>query len=255
LTGFGSGPPPGVAATPAHEPDNSLDEYRAPLDVLTERAIGTASRALRFDWRKTSLGVAATVSQLAELNNFWSGRVGGYLRTPASGLMLELGFTRVQTWSTESSQEVADTPYRQYGRPSRYEIDLNLEFPLAEGVVTAWPRFFPSSELVFSFTAGFRYLLYPDAFHGAHFSDVVGAIFSPTLSTLEQQNLLQSRPPGMEVDPGRYGLMAGFTTDIYLQSGIFITPRVMCAIPLLAPVTQTHLLFWWELTLSAGWAF
>jgi hypothetical protein len=252
--GLENGPPAGVSET-GHPVEKALDAYRTPIEVLTERAIGTTSRPLRFDWRNTTLGIAASVGQLVELNNFWSGGVGGFIRTPVSGLMLELGFNRVQVWSTESSEEIADTPYRQYGRPSRYEIDLNLGLPVAEGVVTAWPRYLPAAELVFSFTAGFRYLLYPNAFSGANFGNVIGAIFSPTLSTLEEQNLLQHTPPGMQVDPGRYGLMAGVTTDIYFQSGIFITPRVMVAVPLLAPVTQTHLLFWWELTLAAGWAF
>ena len=40
------------------------------------------------------------------------------------------------------------------------------EGPLAEGVVTAWPKFFPVAQMVLCATAGFRYLLYPDAFGG-----------------------------------------------------------------------------------------
>jgi hypothetical protein len=249
-------PDAGVASVAADGDGGvSLESYRTPLEVLTERAIGTTSRPVRFDWRKSKVEVGATISQLDELNSFWSGRAGVLVRKPFGGLMGELALNRVQTWTTDNSRQLSETPYRQYGRPSRFELDVDLGFPLAEGVVTAWPRYFPSAELVFSFTAGFRYLFYPNAFSGAKFKDVAGAIFAPSLSSLEQQNLVSIAPPGMEVDPARYGLMAGFTTDIYLHSGFFVAPRMMIAVPLLAPITQTQLGFWWELSVSAGWSF
>ncbi|MHB8874298.1 MAG: hypothetical protein ACYC8T_11475, partial [Myxococcaceae bacterium] len=247
----------GLPLPPAEAPhalDPTLDAYRTAFEALTERAIGKASRPVRYDWRKSTAGFGLIGSQLNELNNFYSVRYGLFLRTPSSGLMIELATTRVETWSTDSSDKLAMTPYRQYGRPSHWELDVNVGIPLAEGVVTAWPGFFPAVELVVNATVGFRYLLYTDAFGGAGFWDVAGAIFAPRLTDLEQRNLGGRRPPGMQVDDGRYGILAGLTTDLYFQSGLFVFPRAMVAVPLLNGATQTHLGFWWELSVGVGWA-
>lgn len=241
-----------MQASPPPSADSALDEYRTPFESLTERSIGKAARPVRYDWRKSTVGFGLVGSELYELNNFWTARAGALVRTPVSGAMVELAFSRVQTWSTESSLQLSMTPYRQYGRPSRFELDINVGVPLAEGVVTAWPRFFPAAEMVLSATLGFRYLLYTNGFGGMKFLDVTGAIFSPALTAAEQSNLVAARPPGMQVDSGRYGLMVGFTTDIYLASGLFLSPRGLIALPLLSAATQTHLGLWWELSLAAG---
>ena len=79
--------PEAAASGTAHKPDHTLEEYRSPLDVLTERAIGTTARPVRFDWRKSNVGVGVCVSQLDELDDFWSGRLGVFARVPFSGLM------------------------------------------------------------------------------------------------------------------------------------------------------------------------
>jgi len=171
-----------------------------------------------------------------------------------SGLYLDLGLTKVFTHGSESSDILARTPYRQPGRPSRFEFDLGVGYPLAEGVVTAWPGFFPATELVLSATAGFRYLYYPGALHGAKFTQAARAVFSPSLTDREQGNLDSKRPPGMAVDPGRYGVLLGLATDIYFHNGLFATPRVLAAVPLLSAMTQTHLGYWWELSLGLGLA-
>ncbi len=251
-----AGLPPEAAAPPrADEPEVALDEYRTPIEVLTERMIGSASRSVRFDWRKTTIGFGVLGSDVIELNNFGSAGFGGFARIPISGMKGELAVTRVWTWGSRSTEKLALTPYRQNGRPSRFEISANLAFPLAEGVVTAWPGFFPAAELCFSATAGFRYAYYPGAFAGAGVSDVARAILAPGLSDDEHRNLeYGERLPGMEIDNARYGFLVGFTTDIYFQSGIFFFPRVLFAVPLLSGAVQSRLGTWWELSFGLGWA-
>lgn len=236
------------------EPDSTLERYRTPLEALNERMIGTASRSVRFDWRKSKLGLALLGSELLERNNFGSTRLGLLARRPFGGVMGELAVTRAFTWGTDSSDKLSRTPYRQYGRPSRFELDVNVAYPLAEGVVTAWPSFFPAAELVFSANAGFRYLFYPEALGGARFVEVASAVLAPRLTERELAQLEPVRPPGMLIDRARYGLLAGLALDVYLQPGAFISPRAMVAFPLLAPVTGTGLGLWWELTLGIGWA-
>ncbi|MBI5543499.1 MAG: hypothetical protein HY901_06390 [Deltaproteobacteria bacterium] len=230
-----------------------LERYRTPWEALSERLIGTASRAVRFDWRQKTLGLGLLGGPLLELNNFSSAQAGAFVRVPLGVVMGDLAITRVFTWGSQSTDQLALTPYRQAGRPSRFDLDFNVALPLAEGVVTARPGFFPPTELVFSLDAGLRYSFYPGGFGGMGFGDVVKALFSPGLSDQERANLEDERLPGMEVDAARYNLLVGGSLDIYFQSGGFIAPRVMVAVPVLSGLSKSGLGWWWELTLGLGW--
>ncbi|WPB81849.1 hypothetical protein KYC5002_22380 [Archangium violaceum] len=244
---------PETAPADPEKADDTLEGFRTPLDALTERMIGTASKSVRFDWRKSTLGIGLIGSELLERNNFGSTRLGLLARRPFGKLMGELAISRAFTWGTDSTEKLALTPYRQYGRPSRIELDVNVGYPLAEGVVTALPGFFPATELVFSANAGFRYLFYPGAMGGMKFQDVATSLLAPRLSDHELGQLESSRPGGMQIDPARYGLLAGISVDVYFGSGGFLSPRAMMAVPLVGFVTGTGLGLWWELSLAAGW--
>ncbi|MCY1080759.1 hypothetical protein [Archangium lansingense] len=233
--------------------DDTLEGFRTPLDALTEREIGAASKSVRFDWRKSTIGFGLIGSELLERNNFGSTRLGLMARKPFGSFVGEVAITRAFTWGTDSTEKLALTPYRQHGRPSRFELDINVGYPLAEGVVTALPGFFPATELVFSANAGFRYLFYPGAMGGMKFQDVATSLLAPRLSDHELAQLESSRPGGMQIDPARYGLLAGLSVDVYFGSGGFLSPRAMMAVPLLGVVTGTGLGFWWELSLALGW--
>lgn len=235
--------------------EDPLSEHRAPFDVLVERTIGTTSRPVEFNWRRTKVQVAATGDHLFELNNFNSLRAGALARFPTGGVMLELGISHAWVWDTPSSQLLALTPYRQPGRPNRLEVDFLVGLPLAEGVVTTAPKIFPAVELVFNVYGGLRYLVYPDAFGGLKTGEVLAAVFSPVLSQAEVDNLEDRRPAAMQVDSGRYGVMIGVGNDIYFKQGVFVSPRLMTAVPILAPVSQTDLLWWADLSLAVGVAF
>ena len=223
--------------------------------MLSERTIGTASRPVRFNWRRTTAQVAVTGGFLFELNNFNSGRVGVIGRFPTGGLIFEVGTAYVAVGDTRSSEQLALTPYRQPGRPERMEIDAGVVIPLAEGIVTANATFVPALQLVFTGYVGLRYNLYPTGWGGMTFRQVAGAIFSPRLTDIEIDNLDSARLDAMTVDRGRYGLMLGFGNDIYFKQGLFVTPRVTMGLPLLAPVSDTELLFTAELSLALGLAF
>jgi hypothetical protein len=235
------------------KPDASLEKFRTPVEALTERAIGSASRSVRFDWRHSTVGFALIGSELLERNNFGSTRLGGLVRRPIGGFMGEVAITRAFTWGTDSSDKLSKTPYRQAGRPSRFELDVNLGLPLAEGVVTTWPSFLPPGEIVFSAHAGLRYLFYPGSVSGMKFLDATGALLSPQLGDKEIEALEDVRLPGMQIDRARYGLLGGFSLDVYFQPGAFFSPRVLVSIPILSPVNGSGLGFWYELTLGIGW--
>ncbi len=235
--------------------DDTLTRYRTPFGTLMNRTIGTTSRPVKFNWRRSTVQVAAMGNHLFELNNFNSLRAGGLVRAPAGGAIIELGVSYVWVWDTPSSELLAYTPYRQPGRAKRLEFDLTLGLPLAEGVVTTAPRVFPAVELVFNAYAGLRYLYYPGAFDGLLAREVAAAIFSPMFTDTELENLDDRRLDAMQVDTGRYGLMAGFGNDIYFKQGVFVSPRLMLAVPVLAPASGTDLLLWADLSITVGVAF
>lgn len=245
-----------VEAEPALVPDEDvLSRYRARFDVLADRTIGTTSRPVEFNWRRTTAHVALTGSYLVELNNFNSMRAGALLRVPTGGALVELGVSYAGVWDSPSSRLLALTPYRQPGHPQRLEIDAAVGFPLAEGVVTTFPRFFPAVQMVFSAYGGLRYVLYPPGFARMKPGEVLGAIVAPRLSEAEIDNLEHARLDAMEVDSGRYGFLVGFGNDLYFESGFFVSPRLLIAVPLLEPATETELLVWADLSLAVGLAF
>lgn len=243
-----------ACALAAAEEEDPLSPHRVPFDELMERTIGTASQPVEFNWRRTTAHAAVTGSHLFELNNFESLRLGGLARFPSGSAIVELGVTYVGTWDTPSSELMALTPYRQPGRPDRMDIDIAVGLPLAEGVVTFAPRFLPSVQLVFNGYVGLRYHLYPDAFAGMEGLDVFGAIFSPALTQAEIDNLDDRRLAAMQVDPGRYGLVVGVGDDIYFKQGLFLSPRVMFSVPVLATVSGSELLWWSDFSLAVGLA-
>lgn len=234
--------------------DHSLNERRTAFNALTEHALGTASRAVRFDWRRTTIGFGVSSSLLLELNNFSSARVGGFARFPAGSFMFEVAVTRVVTWSSWSSELLALTPYRQVGRPSRVELDINVGYPLFEGVATGRARFLPPTEFVISLTAGLRYLYYPGSLSHLTAGQVAVFLFNPVISDAEALNLEEALVPSMQLDRARYQLLVGLTTDVYFQPGLFVTPRVMLGLPLITGGGRLGISLWWELSLLAGYA-
>ncbi len=247
---------PEVAEEPAPVgEEDPLTPYRARFDELAERTIGTVSKPVAFNWRRTKVHLAAAGAFPFELNNFNSARVGGMARFPTGGALIELQIAYVKVWDTPSSRLLAFTPYRQPGRPTRLELDVGLAYPLAEGVVTAFPRFFPAVELVFNAYFDFRYLIHPAAYQHMKPGKVITAILSPRLSEDEVDNMDNARLDAMKMDTGRYGLMAGFGNDVYFEQGLFLSPRVMVAVPILAPASGTELYVWAELSMAIGVAF
>ena len=246
------GPVPADPDAIDHAPDAALNRYRTPFDVLTERAIGRTSRRVRFDWRRSNVHLGAIGALPAELNNFDSLSAGGLVRVPYDGLILAASFSRVWVDGSVSTERLALTPYRQPARPDRYELDFAVAYPLAEGIVTAVPYLVPATQLVLNAHAHFRYLVYPGAFEDLGFKDTLKAIVSGSLSEREVANLEGERLPGMEIDPGRYGLLVGLGNDLYLQSGFFFAYEMLVAVPLLAGMTESELGFWFEMTLTLG---
>ena len=250
-------PPPddAPADAPPTDPeptDDPLSPYRTPFPVLVEQTLGTTSRPVEFSWRRSRGMVAAQVLQPVELNTFDSLRLGALGRFPAGELLLEAGASWVFTWDTEGSRQLALTPYRQAGRPSRLHLEVNLGLPLAEGIVTTRPRWLPALQMALMGWVGLHYHSYPGAMRGMGLGDRAAATLSPALTQPELTNLDARRLDAMRVDTGRYELRLGLSPDLYLRQGVFVSPRLTVALPLLAPASGTTLLWSGEAGVAVG---
>lgn len=235
--------------------DDPLAPFRTPFPELTERVIGKASRPVEYDWRRSRAQVGVAAHQLAELNNFDSQRLGAVGRFPTSGLLLEVGLGYVFVRDTPSSEDLALTPFRQPGRPSRVELDVLVSFPVAEGVVTTAPRWMPALQLVFLASVGLRYSAYPGGMETMKLGERARAVLAPGLTEQETANLDGRRPDAMQIDPARYSPMVAIGNDIYLPQGVFFAPRASLSVPLLAGAVESELRWWGDIALSAGLAF
>jgi hypothetical protein len=235
--------------------EDPLSKYKTPFGVLAERTIGTTSRPVEFNWRRTTVQLGGQVAQPFELNSFDSLRLGGLARIPRDGRIFEFGASYVWVWDTPSTEMLALTPYRQPGRPWRVSFEGTFGLPLAEGLVTASPRWFPALELVLMGYAGLRYDWYPGSMTGKTFRERLSATFNPGLTDSEEAFLEGRRHDGMQLDPARYTPMIGLGNDIYLAQGVFVSPRVMLSVPLFALAVDSELYWWGEAVLVVGAAF
>ncbi len=242
----------GVIAPTDPVVDTSIERYRTPLEALTDHAIGEASRSVRFDWRRSRVGFGLTSASLLELNNYSSFRLGGFVRKAIGNVMLEAAVTYVFVFGSEASERLSLTPYRQFGRPHRVEVDVNVGYAIAEGVVTPRVGMIPAAQLVLSANAGVRYLFYPGAFAKIPTLELFGTLFAPRISDAEVTNLEFRRLPAMQIDRARYALLTGLSLDVYFRPGLSVTPRVMMALPVFSGIQGAGLGWWWELSLALG---
>ncbi|MBM4280244.1 MAG: hypothetical protein FJ137_05635 [Deltaproteobacteria bacterium] len=239
-----------------------LPSTRTPLPLLQERFVGVASRAVRFDWRSRSGMVALVGSELIERNNFASVRLGVMGRKAVGDLVVEGAVLWADSFSTSGSELIALTPYRQAGRPLRVELEANVAYPLAEASTTASLWFLPPAEIVISAVAGGRYLLYPQLFFAERppsdlpFGvDTAISVVSPVLSDSDVVVLERDAVAGMAIDRARVQTLVGLGTDVYFPPGLFVSPRALLALPLLAPVSSTSIGWWWELGAVVGFTW
>jgi hypothetical protein len=248
-------PTPPPAAPTTAENDDVVLRSRTPIQALTEHFVGSTSRAVRFDWRRSVVMVGLMAGEVVEKNNFSQQRYGAIARKAFGDIIVEGGLQLYRSDDTPSSQLLALTPYRQAGRPGHLEIDLNIGYPLAEGVVTPVTSFIPPAEIALIALGGVRYLGYWQTFPDRPIQDIGLDLASPRLSALELERLDRVAPEAMAIDTARLHALVGLGVDTYVQPGLWVSPRALVAVPLLAPATGTALGFFWELSLVLGWAF
>ena len=221
-----------------------------PISVAYDNILGSVDRASVFEWRKYKL-VSLAVGQLIELNTFDVSKVQVGIRFPMLisdefNLQVDLGYVDVD--STYSSDYISNTPYRQAGRPSHFELDLGMDFPISEGVGNNIMEIIPVFQMSISLQARLRYLIYPSAISAMLEWEAIYKIFSPDLTTEELKFLSKSAPRGMKIEQNRYDFLFGTRVDLYSRKRFFLHLDNMIA------MSYGSLGSWIELSLGIGYA-
>lgn len=235
--------------------DTSLETWRTPLQALNEHFLGTASRPVRFDWRRSPAMFVLRVAEVIERNSFGQWQIGVIGRKAFGDLLIDGGINAFFAYETVSSQQLALTPFRQAGRPDHFQLEFNVGYALAEGVVTPIVSWLPPMEMALVAQAGVRYLIYTESFTGGRpFVDVARSLATPQLTVEEIERLESTGPEGMQIDPARLHALVGASLDVYVAPGVIVAPRAMVGVPLLSAVTASELGLFVELGLSIGYA-
>ncbi|MEE2644650.1 MAG: hypothetical protein VYD19_06920, partial [Myxococcota bacterium] len=232
--------------------DQPLDRYRSPFDALLERAIAESSVRVRYPWRRSKFQLSLQGGLPVLFNQFESSRLGLLAAFPQDDLLWELGLSRVWVSESVSSELLAQTPYRQAGRPERVELSFGVTFPLAEGVVTLQTSFLPAAQLLLTAHGQLRQLIYFSQPEDADFTASFRRLLSTRLNNEELEALEGARPAGMLIDQRRYQLDVGLGLSLYFQSGFFLAQRFLLGTPVgeargaesaLRLITEAQLLF------------
>lgn len=225
-------------------------ENVVPFPALVERTVGVAGKSVRFDWRKKQNLVFVNVGQPVEYNNFETYRTAAALHFPSENLTLGLGVAKVFVFSTASADAIALMPYRQSGRPERWELELSGFYPVAEGVVTFRPDFMPAAQLVFSLAADVRYMIYPSLLSGQSFSNGFKSMIATRLSEADKDKLSPSAPAAMKIDSGKISVLTGFNLHLYTSGGFIVNSKALLALSVLGTAMPRHA----DLTVGFGYA-
>lgn len=221
-----------------------------PFPALVERTVGVAGKSVRFDWRKKKNLIFVNVGQPVEYNNFETYRTAAAVQFPAENLTLGFGLAKAFVFSTASADAIALMPYRQAGRPERWELELSGFYPVAEGVVTFRPDFMPAAQMVFSLAADVRYMVYPSLFSGQDFSNGFKSLIATRLSEADKDKLSPSAPAAMKIDSAKISVLTGFNLHLYTSGGLIVSSKAMLALSILGTAMPRHA----DLTLGLGYA-
>ncbi len=223
-----------------------------PIEDAVRTVLGTTSRPVVFDWRRSSGLLQGEISQPVELNNFESRRLTAAVRWPLESGTATTSLSHVSTQGTEATETIARTPYLQTGRPSRWELGLGYDFAFAEGIVTMLPSFLPEAEMVFSISGEMRYLFYPGAWKENKGGQKFSSLFKTEINSTERAWLDSRKPAGMRIDPTRLDFLLGGRLDLFFKPGLFLSPSALIALPFLR--AKGGLGLWWSLGVGVGYA-
>ncbi len=229
----------------------SILDQKVPLETLLERSIAYAKRPSIVEWRKKAIILNLEMGQFIEYNNFDSSSWGLNLRFPFESFLVKSAVLKVVTDATEASQQVAKTPFQQAGRPSRWEWQNGIEFPVLEGIGNQLFSFIPTSQCVLSAVAQLNLNIYPKIASSP--MDMLKGLYQTRLSTDQIKSLQEDAPASMRILRSRHNLGVGLQWDNYYKSGMSWNTRFMYERPVIS--LDDKMTAWYSVMFGAGYAF
>ena len=192
----------------------SVHSKASSLDDLSRQVFAKVDRSTIFLWRQKFLNYSLGYVDRVEYNNFTNNAVRLEIKKPFDAFSVGGDLTYISVSSTSASSELNDTAYRQYGKPSRLNLGADANFVFLEGVSSKYWSFIPELEFLLSASARFGADFYTETF--GDFS----SIFATEISSSLQNELLETSPDGMIIDPRRYEFGIGLRLDAYQRSGL-----------------------------------
>ncbi len=216
------------------------------IDTLAEKVLGQASRPSVFRWREASVIPTIHTRQVLELNLYETSAVELRFNVPSESVLWQWGLAEASTKSTQASNELAKTPYRQPGRPSHWQGHAGVGIPMIEGIGNQYISFIPPLQFVVMVTGDLIYRYY-----SAGREHQIKRLLQPSLSDEEIGNITRTAPEGMAVDGSRLSLGAGLDLAVFGSWGVMIS----LGTGVNRGLGRGGLGFVWEHSLGVGYAF
>ncbi len=210
------------------------------IDELAKQVLGKVTQPTHVNWHNHSLELAMHWGSYFEYNNFRTDVRGLLLRLPSDSVVFRLGIDQLKVMATESSRNLAQTRYRQWGRPSRYELKPGAALPLIDAMGFPQQSWMPGLQISLSALFSLHLAYYPEA---PGFGE---------MKAQDRNKLTRITPDGMEIAPERMWTTWGFETAIYSRSGIWLYIDTVTSQLLLS---SKNIPVSYEFALGVGYAF
>ncbi len=183
------------------------------LDDLSRQVYAKVDRNSIFLWRQKFLNYSLAYVDRVEYNNFTSNAYRLGIKKPFDAYFIGGDITYIDVSSTSAASELDDTAYRQYGKPSRLNLGFDGNFVVLEGISSKYWSFIPEMQFLLSISSRLSADFYTENF--GDFS----SLFQAEISSSLQNDLLESAPAGMIIDPRRFDFSIGMRLDAYQREG------------------------------------
>lgn len=183
------------------------------LDDLSRQVYAKVDRNSIFLWRQKFLNYSLGYVDRVEYNNFTSNAYRLGIKKPFNAYFLGGDITYIDVSSTSAASELDDTAYRQYGKPSRLNLGFDANFVILEGIASKYWSFIPEMQFLLSISSRLSADFYTESF--GDFS----SLFQTEISSSLENELLETAPEGMIIDPRRFELSIGMRLDAYQRDG------------------------------------
>lgn len=184
------------------------------LDDLSRQVFSKVDRNSIFLWRQKFLNYSLAYVDRVEYNNFTSNAWRLEIKKPFDAYFIGGDVSYIDVTSTSASKELEDTAYRQYGKPSRLNIGIDGNFVVLEGISSKYWSFIPEMQFLLSISSRFGADFYTESFGD------FGSLFQAEISSSLENELLETAPEGMIIDPRRFEIGIGLRLDAYQRNGI-----------------------------------